>query len=87
MKRPDFLACGLRNIERDRLLAPIGAQEISGLARVLALAIFKIRRTPTARVVADTRPLDLDHLRAEIGQDLPAPGTGEHAAHVQYTQV
>ena len=37
-----------------------------------------------ARVVARARPLDLDHLGAEIGEQLRAPRPGEHAAEVEH---
>ena len=36
-----------------------------------------------ARVVAAPGPLDLDHFGAEIGEQLRAPRTGEHAAEVE----
>ncbi len=82
-----LLAFGLGNVERHRLLTAIGAEEIRGFARVVAVAIFQVGRPPAARVVAYARSLDLDHFRAEIGQDLTAPGPREHAAHIEYANV
>ena len=53
------------------------------LAGVAALRVLEERRTPAARVVALPRPLDLDHLGAEVGEVLRGPGAGEHARQVE----
>ena len=41
-------------------------------------------RSPAARVVAGAGALDLDHVGAEIGQDLPRPGAGENAGEFEH---
>ena len=61
-------------IAGDRLLAAIERDE----ARAVA---FDERRAPFARIVA-LGPLDLDHLGAEEGQDLPGIGAGQVLAEL-----
>ena len=41
------------------------------------------RRAPAARVVALARPLDLDHLGAEIGKELGGPRASEDTAKIE----
>ncbi|MNC30151.1 hypothetical protein D3C75_784270 [compost metagenome] len=65
-------------VDGDRLLVAIGRQVISSLAGILAISVFKERRSPGARVIAVTRTLDLDHFSAKVGQDLPGPRPGQH---------
>jgi len=40
-----------------------------------------------AGVVARARPLDLDHLGAEVGEQLPAPRPREHARQLDDAQT
>ena len=40
-----------------------------------------------ASIVATARPLDLDHIRAVITQQLSSPGAGEYPAQVQNPDV
>jgi len=42
---------------------------------------------PQPGVVAGARPLDLDHLGAEIGQRLTGPGTGENAREFEHANA
>src|SRR5207237_8895304 len=67
-------------IDCGRLLASVATQEISGDADV---ALSVPRRPPVARVVAYSRPFDLDHVGAEVGQQLRAPRPCQHAAEVE----
>ena len=67
------LALGALEIDRDRLLAAVAGVEIGAPARRRR----DEGRSPCARIVAGARPLDLDHLGAEIGEQLPGPGPGE----------
>ena len=45
------------------------------------------RRAPAAGVVAGARALDLDHVGAEVGQDLPGPRPGQDAGELQHAQT
>ena len=83
----DPLALGLREIDRDRFLAAVGAGKISGFGRVAAVGVLQPRRAEGARVVARLRALDLEDLGAEVGEDLPGPGPGEHARKVEDADV
>ena len=65
-------------IERDRALAAI-ARMIIGGGHLLAVRAFDERRSPAARVVARAGALDLDHVGAEVGEDLPRPRPGQNA--------
>jgi hypothetical protein len=42
---------------------------------------------PTRGVVANLRALDLDDVGAEIGEQLPGPGPGHHAAEIEDLDV
>ncbi len=66
-----------------RALATIGAEEVGRLAGHAAVAILEIWRTPAARVIATFGPLDFDHLRTQIREQLRRPGTCENAAQVE----
>ena len=44
-------------------------------------------RPPAAGVVAGALTLDFDHVGAEIGQNLAAPGSRQDAGQFQYTQT
>ncbi len=81
--RRDQLAHRLRALRRgeihgDRALAAIGGMVIGG-RQVLAVMAHDEGRTPFAGVVTAVGVLDLDDVRAEIGEHLPAPGPGEDA--------
>ena len=43
-------------------------------------------RTPGAGVVARALAFELDHIGAEIGQDLPGPGTSQDPGKLQDAQ-
>jgi len=60
----------------DGALAAVGGMKI-GSAEMAAVLGLDERRAPGAGVVADATALDLDHVGAEIGEDLARPGTGE----------
>src|SRR4029077_794723 len=69
------LALGLvAEIAGDRRLAAVERDEAQGVA-------LDERWPPLAGIVA-FRPLDLDHVGAEKGQDLPAVGTGQVLAEL-----
>ena len=78
------LAFGVGQIDRDRAFVAVAAEVVGGLGGVGASAVFQEGRAPAARVVATGvaiagRSFDLDHIGAEVGQGLRAPGAGEHA--------
>ena len=85
--RDDALAFGLVEADGDRALAAVDGQVVAGLLGVLAVGVLQERRAPGARVVAGARALDLDHLGAEVGEDLAGPGGGEDAAQVEHLDV
>ena len=79
----DVLPFRARDVDGDRSLPAVGADEIGGLAGVLA----QPGRAPAARVVARARPLDLDHVGAEIGECLGRPRSCQDAAQIQDADV
>ena len=81
------LAFGVGQIERDRTLVPVGAGEIGALATVVAVLVPQIGRGEIARIVAHSRPLDLDDLGAQIAQYLRAMRAGENPGQVEYFQA
>ena len=80
----DRLPLRVREIQRERFLAAVGAGEIGRFAGVAALRVLEPRRAEGARVVTLFRPLDLDHLGAEVGEVLRRPRTREHTRQVEY---
>jgi hypothetical protein len=50
-------------------------------------AVLSKGRTPVPRVVPCARPLDLDHLRAEVREQLPCPGAGEDPRELEHLQA
>ena len=54
---------------------------------MVTVGAFDERRTPTARIVARSLALDLDHVGAEIGQHLSGPGTGEDAGKFENAEA
>ena len=77
-----LLTFWLGHVDFHRPLAAVGREEIGGVA-LAAVGIGDEGRAPAARVVTFARPFHLDHLRAEIGEDLRGPWPGEHAAQVE----
>ena len=71
------LPLGARDVDRHAALAAVAAV-IIGRTQIFAIGAGDERRTPLARIVACPRPLDLDHLGTEIGEQLPAPRPREH---------
>ncbi len=65
-------------VELDRALAAVGGVEIGG-AQMAAVGCRHERRAPAAGVVAGALALDLDHVGAEIGENLAGPGPGQDA--------
>ena len=78
----DALALGGLEVELDRALAAIGAVEIGG-AQMAAVGRRHERRAPAAGVVAGALALDLDHVGAEIGQNLAGPRPGQDAGKLE----
>ena len=42
---------------------------------------------PAAGVIAQALALDLDHVGAEVGEDLPGPRAGQDTGKLQHTQT
>ena len=66
---------GCDEVERAAALAAVDRQVVGGLAA-------REGRAPGARLVAALGPLDLDDVRAEVGEHHRAVGAGEHAREV-----
>ena len=79
----DGLPFGRAQIDRDRLLAAIAGEVIRALAGAATLD----ERLEAARLVAAVGLLDLDHARAELGQDHARERAGEHARQVENGDV
>src|SRR5690348_7112978 len=60
-------------IKLDRTFAAVGGVEI-GRSEMTAIGRLDEGRTPAAGVVAGSLALDLHHVGAEIGENLPCPG-------------
>ena len=71
----------VREVRDHRTLAAVAGMEIGGVAT--AIGVLDERRPPAARLVA-VRALDLDHIRAQVGQHLPRPGPGQNARQFQH---
>jgi len=65
-------------IHLDRAFSAIGRVEVGG-ADVVSIRPFDEGRAPTARIVARSGALNLDHVGAQVSQHLPGPGPGEDA--------
>ena len=73
-------------IRLDATLAAIAGVVIGG-AEVLAIMALQKGRAPLARIVARPAPLHLHHVGPEVGEQLPAPGTGENARELQHAKM
>src|SRR5262249_462386 len=73
-------------VHLDRALAAVGRMEIGG-AEVAARLRPDERRPPGARVVAGAVAFDLDHVGAEVGEQLPAPRSGKDAGEFHDPQT
>ena len=78
----DLLALLLADIQRDRALVAVDADEVGAF-----LGAGHERGREAARVVAGARPLDLDDIGAKVGQHLRAGRTRQHPGEVEYAQA
>src|SRR3546814_12806223 len=60
---------------------------VARLRGVAAVGVLQEGRSPFPRVVADAGAFDLDHVGAEVGEDLPGPGARHDAAEVEDPDV
>src|SRR5258708_2163243 len=81
----DAFAVLALEIAFDRALATVGRVEI-GSAEIALLA-FDERRSPSARIVTGLLALDLDDVRAEVGEQLSGPRAGENAGQFQHANA
>jgi hypothetical protein len=65
-------------IDRNALLARVQSRKIAALIRALGIEL----EHRMAYFVAFTRPFDLDHARAEVGEHARAVRAGEHAREI-----
>jgi hypothetical protein len=78
------LAFGQCMIDCHRLLVAVAGQIERGDVGRLAVLVLEKRRAVGARLVAAAGPLDLDHVGAEIGEQLRRQRRREHARQVEY---
>ena len=71
---------GIREVDPDAQLARVDANEVR---RLIAPALFELD-VAAPRVVAFTGSLDLDHARAEIGEEPRAVRAGEDTGEVEH---
>src|SRR5262249_3423599 len=77
---PSF--CALE-IELDRALAPVGGVKVGG-TQVSAVGSLDEGGAPAASVVAGAFALNLDHVGAQIGENLPRPGPRQDAGKLEH---
>ncbi len=70
------------HVQGDRLLAPVGTEEIGRVAARPFMGGGK-GRAPQAGVVAGARTLDLDHLGPQVCQGLGRPGSSQDTGQVK----
>lgn len=78
----DVLALGLPEVHAHAPLVPVQRHEVQ--AHRGPAADVHERRPETPAVVADRGPLDLDHVRAHVGQDHGAVRPRGHPGHVDH---
>ena len=79
---------GLSRLDGDRALAAVDGEVVAGLAWCpCRRASFRNGGPQRAGVVAGAGALDLDHVGAEVGEDLAGPGRGQDAAQVEHPDV
>ncbi|CUI69575.1 Uncharacterised protein [Achromobacter xylosoxidans] len=71
------------DVDGDRALVAIGAEVVGALVRVAAILADNVGRPPFARIIALPGLLHLDHVRAQIAQQLGGAGTGQNARKVK----
>src|SRR6185369_6315413 len=81
-----LLALRLGHVDRDGALGAVGREESRTLVGLVAGPVLQPRAL-FAQVVAGAGALHLDHVGAEIPEDLGGPGPGEYAAQVQHPDV
>ena len=78
-------AFGVGQVDRGGALVAVGAQVIGAFQRIVAaIGQLEERRTPGAGIVAPPGLLHLEHVGAEIGEDLGRPRPGEDPRKVQH---
>ncbi len=79
----DPAALRVAQVHRDAFLAHVDADEVGGLVGAARLDLEVV----LPHVVALARPLDLDHARAQVGEQARAVGAGEHAGEIEDDQI
>ena len=72
-----------RDVDGERALVAVRAEVIGAFLRILAVLGLDVGRAPFAGVVAGAGPLDLDHIGAQITQELRAGRPGQDAGEVE----
>ena len=79
-----LLAFGRGHVDGDRTFVAVASGEVAGLGCVLAVGVLQEGRAPVARVIPRAGAFHLDHIRAQVGQDLGAPRAGQHTGQVEH---
>ncbi|MEJ1967550.1 MAG: hypothetical protein WDN03_02765 [Rhizomicrobium sp.] len=74
------------HVDRDGLLVAVGGQEIGRVAAA-AVRIGQEGRTEEAGLVALAGLLDLDHLGAQVAENLGRPGRRQDAAQIEHADM
>ena len=82
-----LLAFGAGHVDGDGALVAVGAEKVGRFARGLAVRILQVGRAPGTGVVAVAGALDLDHIGAQIAQNLAGPGAGQHAGEIEHADA
>ena len=78
------LALRVGNVDRYRFLSPICREEIGRVAGGLASGVCCVGWTPASGIVSCAGPLDLNNLRAEVGQRLACPRTRQDPRKIEH---
>ena len=77
----------LRDVDRDRALVAVGAEIVGALRGRLPVLALDVGRAPVAGVVAGAGALDLDHVGAEVAQELRAGRPRQDAGQVEHADA
>ena len=80
-------ALRLGDIQAERALVAVRREEIGAFAGLLAVWAGQERRAPAAGIVAGAGPLDLDHVGAQVAQQLGAAGSRQDAGEIEDPQA
>lgn len=77
----------MRHVDGHRALVAVARGVIARLIRRFAIGIVQKRRAPVSCIVARAGAFDLDHVGAQIGQNLGTPRPREDSRQIQYSDT